>query len=194
METNESIVQEERPVPVRVGFGKRLGAYLLDFVAAGIGGSIIGTFAGAGLAAIFFATEVGESMDEADALSGGIIGLIGGMLGTLAGIMLIVLIIMVMEALTGQTIGKMILGIKNANDDGTEASTMTLATRAGVKYISTILTVLAGITGEYYLSSLGSLAGFIVFIGFFFILGDNKQGFHDMLSKTAVFEKSDIGK
>lgn len=192
METNESLSQEERPAPVRVGFGKRLGAYLLDFVAAGIGGSIIGMFAGAGLAAIFFATEVGDSMDEADAVGGGIVGLVGGMLGTIAGMLLIVLLIMVMEAFTGQTIGKMILGIKNANDDGTEASTMSLATRAGIKYISTIMTVLAGITGVYYLSSIGSFAGFVVFIGFFFILGDKKQGFHDMLSKTAVFDKSDI--
>lgn len=192
MESNESLSQEERPALERVGFGKRLGAYLLDFVAAGIGGAIIGMFAGATLAALFFATEAGEGMDEAEALGGGIVGIIGGMLGTIAGMLIIVLLIMLLEAFTGQTIGKMILGIKNANADGTEASTGTLLTRAGIKYISTIMTVLAGITGVGMLASFGSLAGFAVFIGFFFILGDKKQGFHDMISKTAVFDKSDI--
>lgn len=193
METNETVVQEQgKPAPERVGFGKRLGAYLLDFVAAGIGGSIIGMFAGATLAALFFASEAGEGMEDAEMLGGGIMGIIGGMLGTVAGMMLIVLLIMLLEAFTGQTIGKMILGIKNGNDDGSAASTGTLVTRAAIKYIGTILPVLAGITGVAMLGSIGSLAGLIVFIGFFFILGNKKQGFHDMIAKTAVFNKSDL--
>ncbi len=193
METNETVSQEQtQSTPERIGFGKRLGAYLLDFVAAGIGGSIIGMFAGAALATLFFASEMGEGMDEAEALGGGFVGIIGGMLGTVAGMMLIVLLIMLMEAFTGQTIGKMILGIKNGNDDGSSASTGTLITRAAIKYIGTIMAVVAGITGVAMLGSLGSLAGFIVFIGCFFVLGDKKQGFHDMIAKTAVFNKSDL--
>jgi uncharacterized RDD family membrane protein YckC len=194
METTGSEFQEEAKVaPERIGFGRRLGAYLLDIVVAGIGGGVIGIFAGASLAAIFFASEMGESMDEAEALGGGIAGMIGGMLGTVAGMMLIFLAIMVLEALTGQTIGKMMLGIKNGDEDGGQASTGKLATRAGVKYISYIMTLLAGITGVAMISTVGSLLGFAVFIGFFFILGEKKQGFHDMIAKTAVFNKGDIG-
>lgn len=193
METNETVVQEQgKSAHERIGFGKRLGAYLLDFVAAGIGGSIIGMFAGATLTALFFASEAGEGMEDAEMLGGGIMAIIGGMLGTVAGMMLVVLLIMLLEAFTGQTIGKMILGIKNGNDDGSAASTGTLVTRAAIKYIGTILPVLAGITGVAMLGSIGSLAGLIVFIGFFFILGDKKQGFHDMIAKTAVFNKSDL--
>jgi uncharacterized RDD family membrane protein YckC len=192
METNESFTQEPQTPAERIGFGKRLGAYLLDVVIAGAGGFIIGIFAGTALAALFFASDMIEGTEEAEAIGGGIVGMLGGMVGTIAGMMLIFLLIMLLEAFTGQTFGKMILGLKNGNDDGSTAGTGALVTRAVVKYIGTIMAVLAGITGVAMLSTLGSLAGFIVFIGFFFILGDKKQGFHDMIAKTAVFNKSDI--
>ena len=193
METNETSSREgTKSTPQRIGFGKRLGAYLLDFVAASIGGGIIGVFAGTALTALFFASEMGEGMEEVEAMGGGIMAIVGGMLGTIAGMMLVLLLIMLLEAFTGQTIGKMILGIKNGNQDGTPSSTGTLITRAVIKYIGTIMAVLAGITSISMISSLGSLAGFIVFIGCFFVLGEKKQGFHDMIAKTAVFNKTDL--
>ena len=193
MESNESFAQvEEKAAPERIGFGRRLGAYLLDVVVAGIGGFVIGMFAGAGLTALFFASEMNEGMEEAEALGGGVVAFLGGMLGTIAGMMLIFLVIMLLEAFTGQTIGKMILGIKNGDQDGAPASTGKLITRAAVKYIGTILALVAGLTGIAMVSTIGQLLGFAVFIGFFFILGEKKQGFHDMIAKTAVFNKSDL--
>jgi uncharacterized RDD family membrane protein YckC len=192
MDTNETFAQEAQAPPERIGFGTRLGAYLLDVVIAGAGGFAIGIFAGTTLAALFFSTDMVEGTEEAEAMASGIVGILGGAIGTVAGMMLIFLIIMLMEAFTGQTFGKMILGIKNGSDDGSIASTGALLTRALVKYIGTIMTVLAGITGVVMLSTVGSFGGFIVFIGFFFILGENKQGFHDMLAKTAVYNKSDL--
>ncbi len=193
METNESMSQETGAPPARIGFGKRLGAYLLDMVAAGIGGGVIGIFAGASLAAIIMGSgEMGSEMEGAEMAGGALAGMMAGMAGTIAGMLLIFLIIMLLEAFTGQTIGKMILGIKNGNEDGSAASTGTLLTRALIKYIATVMTVLAGITGVAMLGSIGNLLGFIVFIGFFFVLGDKKQGFHDLIAKTAVFNKSDI--
>jgi uncharacterized RDD family membrane protein YckC len=195
MESTETVFQEEaKAAPERIGFGRRLGAYLLDIVVAGIGGGVIGMFAGAGLTALFFASaEMDEAMEGAEEAGGAIVAVMGGMLGTLAGMMLIFLAIMVLEALTGQTIGKMILGIKNGDEDGGQASTGKLATRALVKYISYVMTLLAGITGVAMIGTVGSLLGFAVFIGFFFILGEKKQGFHDMIAKTAVFNKGDLG-
>jgi len=192
METNETFAQEAQAPPERIGFGTRLGAYLLDVVIAGAGGFAIGIFAGTALAALFFSTDMVEGTEEAEVMASGIVGILGGALGTVAGMMLIFLIIMLMEAFTGQTFGKMILGIKNGSDDGSSASIGALLTRALVRYIGTIMTVLAGITGVAMLSTVGSFGGFIVFIGFFFILGENKQGFHDMLAKTAVYNKSDL--
>ena len=193
MESNESFAQvEEKAAPERIGFGRRLGAYLLDVVVAGIGGFVIGMFAGAGLTALFFASEMNEGMEEAEALGGGVVTFLGGMLGTFAGMMLIFLVIMLLEAFTGQTIGKMMLGIKNGDEDGAPAGSGKLITRAAVKYIGTILAVVAGLTGIAMVGTVGQLLGFAVFIGFFFILGDKKQGFHDMIAKTAVFNKSDL--
>jgi len=194
METNESFAQvEEKAAPERIGFGRRLGAYLLDFVVAGIGGFVIGMFAGAGLTALFFASEeMNEAMEGAEEAGGAFVALMGGMLGTFAGMMLIFLLIMLLEAFTGQTIGKMMLGIKNGDEDGAAAGSGKLITRAAVKYIGTILALVAGLTGIAMIVTISQLLGFAVFIGFFFILGDKKQGFHDMIAKTAVYNKSDL--
>ena len=194
MESNESLLQDEaKAAPERIGFGRRLGAYLLDIVVALGGGFVIGMFAGAGLTALFFASEeMDEAMAGAEEVGGAFVAMMGGMLGTVAGMMLIFLLIMILEAFTGQTVGKMMLGIKNGDEDGAQASTGKLITRAGVKYIGTILALVAGITGVAMISTIGSILGFAVFIGFFFILGDKKQGFHDMIAKTAVYNKSDL--
>jgi uncharacterized RDD family membrane protein YckC len=193
MESNESFAQvEEKAAPERIGFGRRLGAYLLDVVVAGVGGFVIGMFAGAGLTALFFASEMNEGMEEAEALGGGVVALLGGFIGTIAGMMLIFLFIMLLEAFTGQTVGKMMLGIKNGDEDGAAAGSGKLITRAAIKYIGTILALVAGLTGVAIISTIGSLLGFAVFIGFFFILGEKKQGFHDMIAKTAVYNKSDL--
>lgn len=86
----------------------------------------------------------------------------------------------------------MILGIKNGNDDGTNATTLTLLFRAALKYISTTMFVLFLLTGEGYLWSIGQFGGFVIFVGFFFVLGEKKQGFHDMIAKTCVYNKGEL--
>ena len=149
-------------------------------------------FAGASLAALFFASEMSEGMEEAEAIDGGMVVLLCGMLGTIAGAMLIILFIMLLEAFTGQTIGKMMLGIKNGDEAGSQAGSGKLMTRAAIKYISTITALLAGLTGVVMIGTIGSFLGFAVFVGFFFILGKKKQGFHDMIAKTAVFNNTDL--
>ena len=131
-------------------------------------------------------------MGDGDDIGGLIIGVIGGILGVFVGMLLTTLFNILLEAFTGQSIGKMMLGIKNANDDGSRANRVTLFTRAAIKYISTTMFILFLLTGELTLFSIGQFAGFVIFIGFFFVLGENKQGFHDMIAKTAVFNKSDL--
>ena len=170
MESNESLLQEEaKAAPERIGFGRRLGAYLLDVVIAGIGGFFVTMFAGAGLTALFFANEMNEGLEEAEAAGEGFVTLMSSFFGIMAGMSIVFLAIMVLEAFTGQTIGKMMLGIKNGDEDGTQASSGKLMTRAVVKYISYILALVAGLTGIAMIGTIGSLLGFAVFIGFFFI-------------------------
>ncbi|PKP48580.1 MAG: hypothetical protein CVT95_04255 [Bacteroidetes bacterium HGW-Bacteroidetes-12] len=173
----------------RVGFGPRLGAYLIDFVFNAIVGSIIGMALGATLVGIFFGSQAATGSAEGDALVGGLGAMLGGMIGTLAGIYLMSLVLFVMEGITGQTPGKMLLKIKNANQDGTAAAAGALWVRALLKYSGTILALLAGVTSLAILGTIGSVAGLIIFIGCFFVLGDKRQAIHDLVAKTAVFKK-----
>ncbi|RLD23324.1 MAG: hypothetical protein DRI71_05535, partial [Bacteroidetes bacterium] len=80
----------------------------------------------------------------------------------------------------------------NGDEAGAQAGSGKLMTRAAIKYISTITALLAGLTGVVMIGTFGSFLGFTVFVGFFFILGEKKQGFPDMIAKTAVFNKTDL--
>ncbi|MDT8413614.1 MAG: RDD family protein [Vicingaceae bacterium] len=173
----------------RVGFGPRLGAYLIDMVFNGIVGSIIGGALGATLTGIFFGSQAATGTAEGDAMVGGIGAMLGGMIGTIAGIYLMSLILFIMEGITGQTPGKMLLKLKNKNEDGAAAGASALWTRALLKYIGAIMALLAGVTGVAIIGTIGSLAGFIIFIGCFFVLGQKRQAIHDLIAKTAVFKK-----
>lgn len=173
----------------RVGFGPRLGAYLIDMVFNGIVGSIIGGALGATLTGIFFGSQAATGTAEGDAMVGGIGAMLGGMIGTIAGIYLMSLILFIMEGITGQTPGKMLLKLKNKNEDGAAAGAGALWTRALLKYIGAIMALLAGVTGVAIIGTIGSLAGFIIFIGCFFVLGQKRQAIHDLIAKTAVYKK-----
>jgi len=171
----------------RIGFGTRLGAYLIDAVLAGIVGAIVGAIAGSAIAGLFFSSAgmSGEMGAEAGALG----GVIGGAIGTVAGSMLAYIAFLVMEGLLGQTPGKMILKIQIKNQDGSNASTGTLMVRAALKNIYYVMALLAGVTGLYFLLLVGQLGALAIFIGCFFVLGEKKQSFHDLAAKTAVYKK-----
>lgn len=166
----------------RVGFGKRLGAYLLDAVICSVLGALIGTLLGATLVGLFFGSQGG-------AAAGGIGALFGGIIGSIAGIFLMYIVLFLIEGITGQSFGKMILKIKVKNADGTEATKGTTFIRALLKYSNFILTLLAGITGVAILGQIGGVFGLIIFIGCFFVLGSKKQAIHDLLAKSAIFDK-----
>jgi uncharacterized RDD family membrane protein YckC len=177
--------------PTRVGFGPRLGAYLIDVLIAGIVGGILGSVLGASITGLFFATSsVGG--EEADMAAGALAGLFGAIAGMMGGFYLVFLIIMFMEAFTGQSFGKMVLKLKVAQEDGAAAETSVFVKRALIKYSGTVLGVLAGVTGMLFLSPIASLAGLAIFIGCFFVLGEKRQAFQDMLAKTAIYKTSDI--
>ena len=72
--------------------------------------------------------------------------------------------------------------------DGSDAGAGTLLTRAAIKYSHSLLSLLGLLTGIAILSKLGSLAGLVVFVGCFVVLGANRQALHDMLAKTAVYK------
>lgn len=96
------------------------------------------------------------------------------------------------EGFAGASPGKMILGLKIANQDGTEADIKTYMIRWALKNASGILSFLTILTSITLFNSIGSSLGFAFFVGCFFVLGENKQGFHDMISKTAIYRNRDL--
>jgi len=162
----------------RVGFGKRLGSSLLDFTISLLPGIVLGIYAGAAIAAFlldFFYDEAQLKTIQAG-FSGEIAATIIGLVTSLAGIAFTSIFFYVLEGFTGQTPGKMILGITVANMNGEKASIDKLLLRAFIK-----------ITGSFV-----GIIGFIIFIGCFFVLGKKKQALHDIICKTAVYRKSDL--
>ena len=173
----------------RIGFGPRLGAFLLDvlliavisvilIVVFGVGGASAGAAAG--------------PEDEMDAAIGAIGGFMGGIMASLIVIYIVGAVWYLLEGLIGATIGKMIVGIKIGKDDGTKAGTGKLLLRYALKNISYLMGILALITGASVINTLGGLAGLVIFIGCFLVLGAKKQAIHDMLAKTAVYKKANL--
>src|SRR5260370_11404762 len=121
----------------RMGCGPRLGALLIDCVlvvvlVAVLGGTIGGMFgAAAGGAGAAMSTGTGSGAQSAAA--------VGGMLGALAGMIIALavlgLVYFLIEGFTGDTLGKLMLGIRIANADGAQTPGSRLLLRwAGKKH------------------------------------------------------------
>ncbi len=163
----------------RIGFGKRLGAYLIDFVIVMILGTLLGGMVGGLLGGAATGGDMG----------GGIMAMA---MGAMAGLGLFGTAYGLIEAFTGASPGKMILGIKIGTAGGTKADIGLLIGRYAVKNISMILMLLTTLLGIEILGTLGNILGLIIFIGCFFVLANAKQAFHDMILKTAVYPKAKV--
>ena len=176
----------------RIGFGPRLGALLIDCVLVGVlvavlGGMIGGIFgAAAGGTGAALSSGTGADAQSAAAM--------GGMFGAIAGMIIAAAVLglayFLLEGFTGYTLGKLMLGIRIANADGTQAPVSKLLLRWAVKNNNFILSVLAVVTGISVFRTLGSLGGLVFFIGCFLALGASKQALHDRICDTAVWPKN----
>lgn len=174
----------------RIGFGMRLGAWLIDCVIVAVlaffGGSTIGGMLGAGAGA---AMSAGDQNAMKGMAMGGVIG---AMIGVIVAAAVIGVIYNLIEGFTGWTLGKLLLGIQVGNQDGTKASVGQLLERYALKNCSFILTILSVVTGVAVLKTIGNLGGLAILIGCFFVLGSAHQAFHDMIAKTAVYKRSQL--
>ena len=160
----------------RIGFGPRLGAALID-----IGIMIVIMSIGT---TVFGVSLFGGALANPDLLGGATAG--GLSLGAIA-LSIIPLAYMSLEVVKAATPGKMLLKLKIRAADGSEADQNTLITRFAVKNAGALLNILAAITTVGMLASLGSLAGLVVGLGCFLVLGAAKQALHDVVAKTAVY-------
>ena len=185
-EIDEEIVESTNE---RIGFGTRLGAYLLDLLVILIFGWLLGSIVGVELAQLFFGEQIeqfNEMSDQFDSLEFDFAGVINKALMISAGTSLITVVLFILEGAFGQSVGKMLLKIVNTNVDGTKADAGKLWLRSFLKYASTLLSLIAGIIGVSILGTIASIWWLVIFVGFFIALGDNKQTIHDMIAKTVV--------
>lgn len=190
-------MNESLNTPSRAQFGSRLGAFFLDLVFVSLIAIIlvpVFTFWGIMTGAELGFTEKGEAGEDLLlAFTGGFLGSIIGMLiGFLLSTILAFVLYSLLEALSGASPGKMILGLKVANQDGTSAGVSKKLLRWTVKYSGVLFAFAAALTSIAILEHLGSIAALAIVVGCFFVLGAARLSFHDMASGTAVYKKSDI--
>jgi uncharacterized RDD family membrane protein YckC len=171
----------------RIGFGKRLGAMVLDVVICGVLVAILGGTIGGMLGLTAGSLAAGGSDAAAGAVSGAALGAIMGMVAAAAVIGTAYFLI---EGFTGYTLGKLLLGIRVANADGTQAPVSTLLARWALKNVNFVATVVAVLTGMEFIRVLGNAGGLVIFVGCFLVLGMSRQALHDRIVHTAVYPKN----
>jgi uncharacterized RDD family membrane protein YckC len=173
----------------RIGFGRRLGAYLIDlliilglaYIVASISGSFFERF-------VDFSKFTDAQLEVFDGKPN--LWLFSVIVPVTA--VLMSFIYNLVEGFTGYTFAKYLLGIQIGNQDGTKASQGKLMGRFAIKNISSIIGLIAIALMATTLNTIGSVLGFVIIIGCFFVLGESKLAFHDMLAKTAVYWRKDL--
>ncbi|MFN8366608.1 MAG: RDD family protein [Candidatus Kapaibacterium sp.] len=189
MEPAEIPIEEKR-----VGFGKRFGAVIIDGIIVLLLSVIIGMALSSTidpfvdelvtkqLEEMPSGTELPEFMNTFMHYSV-MFGVVGSALG---------FVYSLMELLTGASVGKMILGIVVAQENGKRGNIAVWGVRWILKQGSGILSFIGTVLAMKMLSNFSGLIGLVYLVGCFFVLGVKRQAFHDMIAKTAVFEKEDI--
>ncbi len=178
----------------RIGFGPRLAAYVIDIVFVWILAGLIGR-----LATTFMAVQAQAQVDELMASNAMLAQIYTpemlSMVVAATRISLICifaeLIYFSTEIFLGASVGKMLLGLKIANADGGNASVGALIGRYLLKHVKRACTVLSFFALAAVFNFIGSLFGFVIFIGCFFAAGDRHQALHDMVCKTIVVRKNE---
>jgi len=189
MEPAEIPIEEKR-----VGFGKRLGATLLDGLIVGLIAVIVSLALGSTLDTYvdgLITKQLEEIPNAADmpelAINmmryGIMFGVVAGGLG---------LLLSLVELFMGASIGKMILGIAIAKENGARGNITVWGIRWILKQSSGILSFIGTILAIKAISNISSVIGLAYLVGCFFVLGVKRQALHDTISKTAVYEKEDI--
>lgn len=173
----------------RIGFGRRLGAYLLDFAIIGGLSYILVSLTGDYLENFVDFSKYTE--EQINALSASSTMWTFSVLFPIAAVF-VGFIYNLIEGFTGYTIGKLILKIQIGNQDGTKTETGKLMSRFALKNISNIIGLIGIATFVTAISTVGSILGLIVVIGCFFALGENKLALHDMIAKTAVYRMDEL--
>ena len=171
--------------------GRRFGAFLLDGVVIGIGGMILGMLLGGtilGMIGMGAGVDAGAAPEEA-AAAAALGGFIGGLLGTIIGPYIAIFIMMILECFTGITPGKLMLGMKVSNADGSDANLGSIVIRGLLKYQYNWVVIVGIFTGLDFLVTISGILSLVMFFGIFLIFGEGRQTLWDKMAKTSVVMK-----
>ena len=177
------------PYSNRIGFGRRLGAILIDYAILIVLILVIYKLTGFFDA---FNDLLREANEDPVAIAQAMPGFVAENIHYFYITNILMLIYFSLEILIGASIGKLLLGIQIAREDGKKASYLTLLARYSLKEAPIFLSTLHLITKIAVLDPLSTLTNLAIIIGCFFVLAVKRQAFHDMIAKTAVFYKSDV--
>jgi uncharacterized RDD family membrane protein YckC len=171
----------------RVGFWPRVGAHLVDMVLIlGVSfllkGVIASLFPGAIAAAIAEQTRANTTAALKPALETmAAFGVASTAIWPFYGLI---------EAFTGWSPAKRLLGLRIAGEDGRPAPRPRLFARYAVKGAANILALLGLVTGAKTLSTAGGAMSLVILAGFSLVLRSSRQALHDMAVRTAVVRAS----
>ena len=95
-----------------------------------------------------------------------------------------------LEVYPGTTVGKLVTRLQIARPDGMAVDRWTLLTRYLTKHFGMFLAAVADGTENLAAHFLSSVALLFVGIGFLRVLGEDKQAWHDVWSRTAVYRRT----
>jgi uncharacterized RDD family membrane protein YckC len=156
----------------RVGFWRRTFAALIDWICAAI---------------VLLPTEgVRRSLAASGDLS------LFANQGILLGEHVFLLALFGFEVFAASSVGKFLLRLRIANNDGRAASTATLLNRWTAKWSFILVALVYDIAPNTLLMWLANIAFFFVLIGCFAVAGESKLAWHDQWAGTAVFRAKDL--
>jgi uncharacterized RDD family membrane protein YckC len=182
---------------VRVGFGPRFGAFIIDaLIAIAISVIVAMVFMSLGVkTSVYGEKEIDQilSMLKFFGLGASEKSMLKEFFGSskVAGIV-VAFAYSLIELMWGTSPGKMTLGLQIARLDGVRGDLSLYAKRWAVRHTMDILHFAAFIGAIEALETIGSILGFVIFIGFFFVFSDSRMTLHDRIAQSAVFRKRDI--
>lgn len=171
--------EEHNPYMYRVGFARRLAAYIIDYLILSLL-IVIALFASGQMNELldgikYFGKSLDDELIRKTALA--IVPIVN----------VITLLYFTSELFFGASLGKLMLGIRIGSDDLTPAPFTKLLARYIMKNISIVLSSIGMLIPLLALDFFGDFLQILIYIGFFFSIGYRKQAFHDRLSATAVY-------
>jgi uncharacterized RDD family membrane protein YckC len=178
----------------RVGFGSRLGAYLIDHVVIwGLGALLARPVSSLFPHAVAAALAAAKEKAAKDPRMAAQMSAFGETMARMTiAVILISAVYFLAEALWGRALGKLILGLRIATDDGRRATPGRLVVRMLVKNGGSVLKLVAMTTGATILSRGGDVLSVVVTAGCLLALWPRRQALHDLAANTAVYHGSDV--